>query len=273
MLRKYTVGVIGAGNMGEALIRGMLRSEQTNASRIIASNRNSTKLRNLKARYGIRISNFNPTVAEIADILILAVKPQDIENLCKEIKPFLRKNHQVIISIAAGVTVKKLKGHLSRDVKLIRVMPNTPALIDSGVSAIYSAPSVTEKEIQLAEEIFGAVGLTWRIDKEKDMDPITALSGTGPAYIYDIVNTLTEAGKSLGLPEQLAKELISHSIIGAARMIVQTGEAPKELWKKVASKGGTTVAAFKVLNDNNFQKILKKAVFAASQRAVQLGKM
>lgn len=272
MLRKYTIGIIGAGNMGEAIIRGMLKSGQTVAGRIIASNRNAGKLRNLKAHYGIRTSHFNPTVVEIADIIILAVKPQDIEIACGEIRPYLHQN-KVVISIAAGVTVKKLRHLLGRSAKLIRVMPNTPSLIDYGVSAIYAAPSVTEKEVQLAEEIFGAVGLTYRILKEKDMDPITALSGTGPAYIYDIIDALTKAGKNLGLPQNLAKEMITHTIIGAARMVMQTGEDPKVLWKKVASKGGTTVAAFKVLNRSGFQDILKRAVKAAAKRSKELGKL
>lgn len=272
MLRKYTVGLIGAGNMGEALIRGMLKSEQTVAGRIIASDINAGRLRHLKAHYGIRTSHFNPTVVETADIIILAVKPQDIEGACTEMRPYLRRS-QVIISIAAGVTIRKLKRLLGRGIKLIRVMPNTPALIDYGVSAIYAAPSVTEKEAQLAEEIFGAVGLTYRIGKEQEMDPITALSGTGPAYVYDIVDTLTRSGKRLGLPHQLAQELITHTIIGAARMVMQTGESPKDLWKKVASKGGTTVAAFKVLNKHRFQNILERAVAAAAKRSKELGKL
>lgn len=272
MLRKYTVGIIGAGNMGEAMIRGMLGSGQTIPSRVLASDVNSIRLRHLKSRYRIRISNFNTTVVEISDIIMLAVKPQEIENVCKEIKPHLHKN-QVIISIAAGVTVKKLHRLLGKTTKVIRVMPNTPALIDYGVSAIYSAPNVSEKEIQLAEEIFGAVGLTYRISSEKDMDTVTALSGTGPAYVYDIVDTLTSAGKKLGLPHQLAKELTVNTIIGAAYMIMMTGEDPKALWKKVASKGGTTVAAFDVLNRKGFQKILTSAVTAATKRSKELGKL
>lgn len=272
MLRKYTVGMIGAGNMGEAMIRGMLRSEQTIPSRVIASNRNSSKLRHLKSIYGIRTSQFNPTVVETSDILILAVKPQDMQTVCEEIRPYLRPR-QVVISIAAGVTVKKLRRLLGKNVKLIRTMPNTPALIDYGVTAIYSAPSVKEKESQLAEEIFGAIGLTYRIAKENEMDVITALSGTGPAYIYDIISTLTNVGKRLGLPPGLAKDLTTHTIIGAARMVMQTGEDPKDLWKKVASKGGTTVAAFKVLHKGRFQKTLENAVVAAAKRSRALGKL
>lgn len=272
MLRKYTVGIIGAGNMGEAMIRGMLRSGQTAPSRVIASDCNSGRLRYLKSRYRLRTSHFNATLVEIADIIILAVKPQDIQRVCVEIRPHLRKN-QVVISIAAGTAIKKLRRLLGRNVKLIRVMPNTPALIDYGVSAIYAAPSVKEHEAQLAEEIFGAVGLTYRIAKEEEMDPITALSGTGPAYIYDIVDTLTRAGSKLGLPYQLARELTINTIIGAAHMIMLTGEDPKELWKKVASKGGTTVAAFNVLNKRGFQKILSSAVNAAAKRSKELGKL
>ena len=272
MLRKYTVGVLGAGNMGEAMIRGMLRSDQTVPGRIIVSNRNASKLRHIKSTFNVRTSHFNSTVVESADIIILAVKPQDMEALCREIKPSLRKD-QVVISIAAGITITKLKKLLGRTVKLIRSMPNTPSLIDYGVTAIFAAPSVKEREAQLAEEIFGAVGLTFRISREKDMDAITALSGTGPAYIYDIIGTMTRAGKKLGIPEQLAQELITHTIIGAARMVMLTGEDPKKLWNKVASKGGTTVAAFDVLNKKGFQKILEDGVKAAAKRSKELGKL
>lgn len=272
MLRKYTVGILGAGNMGEALIRGMLRSEQTVPSRVVASNRNSTKLRNLKSKYGIRTSNFNSTVVETSDIIILAVKPQDMRTVCEEIREYI-KSSQVVISIAAGVTTSKLKRYLGPKIKLVRTMPNTPALIDYGVTVIYPASSVEEKEIQLAEEIFGAVGLTYRINKESEMDPITALSGTGPAYIYDIIDTLTSSGKKLGLPEDLAKELITHTIMGAAKMVMQTGEDPKTLWRKVASKGGTTVAAFDVLKKKGFKNILDSAVRAATKRSKELGKL
>lgn len=272
MLRKYTVGVIGAGNMGEALIKGMLSSEQTVPSRVIATNLDSARLRKLKSNYGIRTSNFNPTVVESSDIIILAVKPQNMQGVCEEIRDYLKKG-QVVISIAAGVTIKKLSDYLGKDVKLIRTMPNTPALIDYGVTAIYSAPSVKEKESQLAEEIFGAVGLTYRISKESDIDSITALSGSGPAYIYDVIGTLTKAGKDLGLPASFAKELTIHTIIGAAKMVQLTGEEPQALIDKVSSKGGTTVAAFKVLNDGGFQKTLAAAVKAAAARAKELGKL
>lgn len=258
--------------MGEALIRGMLRSEQTVASRVIVSNRNMSKLRKLKAHYGIRISRFNSMVVETSDIVILAVKPQDIKDTCTDIRSSLSRN-QVVISIAAGVTIKKLKKLLGSKVKLIRVMPNTPALIDNGVSAIHASGTVSEKELQLAEEIFAAVGLTYRIPKEGDMDTITALSGTGPAYVYDIIHTLSEAGRKLGLHPVLARELTVHTLIGAAKMVMLTGEEPKELWKRVASKGGTTVAAFNVLHKYKFQAILERAVRAAAKRSKELGRL
>ncbi len=272
MLKKYTVGVIGAGNMGEALIRGMLNSEQTVPVRIVASSRNAAKLRRLKTLYGIRTTNFNSAVVDICDIVLLAVKPQDMADVCTEIAPHL-KREQLVISIAAGITLKKLHRILGAKAKLVRAMPNTPALIDYGVTAIFASPSVKENEMQLAEEIFGAVGISFRIAKEKDMDPITALSGTGPAYVYEIIDSLTCAGKKLGLNEQLAKELVMHTIIGAAKMVMQTGEDPKELWKKVASKRGTTVAAFDVLRKRNFSKILQDAVRAAANRSRELGRI
>lgn len=271
MLRKYTVGVIGAGNMGTALIRGMLRSEQTVTGRIIASNRNSDKLRKLKANFGIRTTRFNATVVETADIVLLAVKPQDMEAACKDIREMIRDD-QVIISIAAGVTIKKLKKFLGENVKLIRAMPNTPALIDLGVTAVYSDPKVSEIEIQLAEEIFGAVGLTYRLAKESDMDPITAITGTGPAYIYDIIDTLSQAGKKMGLSAHVIREMFAHTVVGAAKMVLLTEEDPMDLWKKVASKGGTTVAAFDVLKKSGFKDILGKAVQAAAKRSKELGR-
>ncbi|MBU4484231.1 pyrroline-5-carboxylate reductase, partial [bacterium] len=259
------------GNMGEALIRGMLKSEQTVASRIVASNRNATKLRNLKAKYSIRTTNFNETVMEISDIILLAVKPQDMKTACKDLAGQVHPD-QIVISIAAGVTIKKLKKLLGAKVKIIRAMPNTPALIDNGVTALYADSSVKEIQVQLAEEIFGAVGLTYRLKKESEMDPVTALTGTGPAYIYDIIDTLSNTGKKLGLSKSQTQEMVAHTIIGAARMVLATGEDPIELWKRVASKGGTTVAAFDVLKKKKFKGALEAAVKAAAKRSKQLGK-
>lgn len=257
--------------MGTALIRGMLRSEQTVTGRIIASNRNADKLRKLKSNFGIRVTRFNTTVIETSDIVLLAVKPQDMEAACIDLKGLIRDD-QVIISIAAGVTVARLKKYLGKDVKLIRAMPNTPALIDLGVTAIYPDPNVNEIECQLAEEIFGAVGLTYRLGKESDMDPITAITGTGPAYIYDMIDTLSKAGKKLGLSSQMTREMFAHTVIGAAKLVLLSDEDPMDLWKKVASKGGTTVAAFDVLKKERFKATLEKAVRAAAKRSKELGK-
>lgn len=272
MKDKYIIGIIGAGNMGEALIRGLLRSSLVRSYEIIASDKLTKRTRFLEKTYGIHTTRSNFAVINATDIIILAMKPQDIDEIASQIKKDLTKDH-LIISIAAGVDFLRLRSLLGPNPKLIRVMPNLPALIDEGVSAIYCGPKMPERYRRFAHQIFQAVGSTVDIKEEKLMDVVTGLSGTGPAYFFAMMEALRDAGKKLGLSEKMANDLTIKTAFGAAQMAIQSQDTPEELRQKVTSKKGTTWAAMNYLKQRNFWNIMGEAVARATKRAGQLRKM
>lgn len=272
MKDSYIIGIIGAGNMGEALIKGLLRSQLVRSYEIIASGRRRAKLFRLEKTYGIHTTRNNREVMNATDTIILAVKPQNMDELMDEIRPYATKNH-LIISIAAGVDVKKLRHGLSPKPKLIRVMPNLPAVVDEGVSAIFCGPRIAERYRRFAHQIFQAVGATVDIRDERLMDVITGLSGTGPAYVFALMEAMTNAGKRLGLTPKLAQSLTLQTIVGAAELASQTNTEPSELRKRVTSKKGTTWAAMKVFKRRKFWNLLVEAIAAATKRSRQLRKL
>lgn len=269
MKDNYIIGIIGAGNMGEALIRGLLRSSLVRSYELIASDRTAKRVRFLEKTYGIHTTRKNPVVTAASDTIILAVKPQDIDSVCEEIRPVLTENH-LVISIAAGVDFARLRRALGNKSRLIRVMPNLPALIDEGVSAIYCGPRMAERYRRFAHQIFQAVGQTVDVREEKFMDVITGLSGTGPAYFFAMMEALRDAGKKLGLSEHMANMLTLKTAQGAAEMALQSNVPPEELRRRVTSKKGTTWAAMNYLHKKNFWKTMEEAVRAATKRAKEL---
>lgn len=269
MRDKYIIGIIGAGNMGEALIKGLLRSNLVRSYEIIASAKTYKRTRFLEKTYGIHTTRKNLIVTNASDTIILAVKPQDMETVCKQIRPAIKKDH-LVISIAAGIDFARLRKMLGTHPRLIRVMPNLPAVIDEGVSAIFCGPRMPERYRRFAHQIFQAVGQTVDIREEKLMDVVTGLSGTGPAYFFAMMEALIEAGKDLGLTEQMARLLTLQTAAGAAVLAFQSGRDPTELRKQVTSKKGTTWAAMKLLKRKKFWKTMEDAVCTATRRARQL---
>ncbi|MFA4875450.1 MAG: pyrroline-5-carboxylate reductase [bacterium] len=269
MRDNYIVGIIGAGNMGEALIKGLLRSNLVRSYEIIASARSAKRVRFLEKTYGVHTTRNNLAVTSASDTLLLAVKPQDMEGVCSQIKPAMTKNH-LVISIAAGIDFSRLRKMLGPKPRLIRVMPNLPAVIDEGVSAIFCGPRMPERYRRFAHQIFQAVGQTVDVREERLMDVITGLSGTGPAYFFALMEALHSAGKKLGLTDQMARSLTLQTAVGAAEMAAQSGRDPEELRAQVTSKKGTTWAAMKHLKRKNFWKIMEDAVGVATKRARQL---
>lgn len=272
MRDNYIIGIIGAGNMGEALIKGLLRSNLVRSYEIIASDNRSGRTRTLEKTYGIHTTRKNLAVISSSDTIILAVKPQDIENMCTEIKPAMTKNH-LIISIAAGIDFVRLRKMLGPKPRLIRVMPNLPAVIDAGVSAIYCGPRMPERYRRFAHQVFQAVGETVDVRHERLMDVITGLSGTGPAYFFAMMEALQSVGKKLGLTQKLSDALTLQTAVGAAEMAVQSGLGPKVLRAQVTSKKGTTWAAMKHLKRKKFWQTMEDAVRVATKRARQLRTM
>jgi len=269
MRTNYIVGIIGAGNMGEALIKGLLRSNLVRSYEILASSRTARRVRILEKTYGIHTTLKNLAVISATDTVILAVKPQDMEKVCEEIRPNITKDH-LIISIAAGVDITRLRGMLGRKPRLIRVMPNLPAVIDQGISAIYCGAKMPERYRRFAHQIFQAVGETVDIKDEGLMDVITGLSGTGPAYFFAMMEALADAGRKMGLSDRMSRLLTLKTAVGAAELASLNSKSPAELRAQVTSKRGTTWAAMKHLKRKDFWKTMEDAVRIATRRAHQL---
>ena len=269
MKDNYIVGVIGAGNMGEALIKGLLRSNLVRSYEILASARTQRRIRLLEKTYGVHTTRKNLSVVAACDTIILAVKPQDMENVCGEIRDKATKDH-LIISIAAGIDFSKLRQMLGAKPRLIRVMPNLPAVIDAGVSAIYCGPRMPERYRRFAHQIFQAVGQTVDIREEKLMDVVTGLSGTGPAYFFAMMEALCSAGRKMGLTDGMSRMLTLQTALGAAEMAASNGASPEELRRRVTSKKGTTWAAMRHMKKRNFWRTMEEAVAVATKRARQL---
>lgn len=259
-LQNKTIAFIGAGNMGEALIRGLLANKVLPASSIIAFDIRPERLDELRAAFGIR------TGTPEADILVLAVKPQQMS---AAVSSHVRQPSSLIISIAAGITTSRLEKELGGEPRVIRVMPNTPALLGAGAAAISKGRYATEEDVQTAEAILKAVGITVRIEEEL-LDAVTALSGSGPAYVFYVAEAMIQAGIKQGLSPEIARTLAVHTVFGASILMAQTGDDPAELRRKVTSPGGTTEAALKVMSDRKLAEIFSEAIAAAAKRGREL---
>jgi pyrroline-5-carboxylate reductase len=269
MQTNYIIGIIGAGNMGEALTRGLLRSNLVRPYEIIASARSHKRTKSLEKTYGIHTTRDNLALTSSCNTVVLAVKPQEMKNVCTQIKDSTTKDH-LLISIAAGVDFAMLRSLLGSKPRIIRVMPNLPSVIDAGISAIFCGPRMPERYRRFAHQIFQAVGDTVDVREEKLMDVITALSGTGPAYFFAMMEALRNAGIKLGLTRQMADILTIRTAAGAAGMVSQTGLSPEELRRRVTSKKGTTWAAMKLMKRKNFWGTMEEAVRCAAKRAKAL---
>ncbi|MCX9191504.1 pyrroline-5-carboxylate reductase [Carbonactinospora thermoautotrophica] len=260
------IAVIGAGKMGEALLSGMLRAGKQPGD-LMATVRRAERAKLLRERYGIEIVT-NAEAAKSADTLILAVKPQDMEVLLDELSPYVSAN-QLIVSVAAGITTGFIERRLTEGVPVVRVMSNTPVLVDEAMSAISPGAHAAEEHLRRTEEIFKPVGKTIRVP-ESQQDAVTALSGSGPAYFYYLVEAMTDAGLLLGLPRAVAHELVVQTAIGAAVMMRDSGEHPVILREAVTSPAGTTAAAVKELENHSVRAALIAALEAARNRSREL---
>lgn len=269
MLKNKKIGFIGVGNMGQAIINGLLAAKVVAKDNIIIYDSDNDKVQLLKKK-GVRIAADNGDLVDRSDIIILAVKPQIMDEVLEDIKEAVLKS-RLLISIAAGITTGHIEDLLARKVAVIRVMPNTPALIRQGATAICQGRFASVGDEKIAEEIFSSVGKTVKVD-ESLMNAVTGVSGSGPAYIFLIIETLIEAGRQVGLSQEKAEILARQTVLGAAMMAMETGEDTAALRRKVTSPGGTTEAALKYLDKKKFTRILIEAVKVAAVRARELGK-
>jgi len=270
MLKKKKIGVIGAGKMGSVIINGMISRNLISASSVAVSDAVTEQMEALGKTYGIHTTSDNKKLVESSDIIILAVKPQNMAEVLADISETAHQK-KLFISIAAGVTTALIEEHLKKGSKVIRVMPNTPALIGEGATAITGGSHATGKDLDIARHIFESVGMTVAV-KESLMDAVTGLSGSGPAYCFLIIEALTDAGVSLGLSRDIALKLSVQTILGSAKLCQQTGKHPAELKDMVTSPGGTTIAGLKVLEQGKLRATLMAAVEAAASRSEALGR-
>jgi pyrroline-5-carboxylate reductase len=260
------LAIFGAGVMGEALLSGLLRSGRR-VEDLLVTERRPDRVAELRETYGVEaVSNIDAALK--ADTLVLVVKPQDMGALVEEIAPHVRPG-ALVVSLAAGITTDFLESRLAAGVPVVRVMPNTPALVDEGIAAIASGAHCDEAHLAEAETLLRAVGRVVRLD-EKHLDAVTAISGSGPAYLFYVAEAMIEAGVFLGLPRATAAELVIQTCYGAATMLRETGEHPSVLRENVTSPGGTTVAALRVLDDHKVRAAFIAALEAARDRSVEL---
>jgi len=265
------IAFIGGGNMARSLIGGLIRTGMS--AQLITASEPNEDLRGALARdFSIATHASNADAAHDANVLVLAVKPQMMKTACEGLRAIVQATHPLIVSIAAGITIDQLHRWLGGNVAIVRCMPNTPALIGAGATGLCANERVTADQRAHAQGIVDAVGLSCWIDDESSMDTVTALSGSGPAYFFLLVEALEEAAAAQGLPRQAARELAAQTCLGAGRMLRESDVDAAELRRRVTSPGGTTQAALESFAADKFADIVARAVAAARKRGGELSR-
>lgn len=272
MLKDKKIGIIGTGNMGEALISGLVYSRSSVPENIICSDIRKEKLKYIKEEYGVVTKKSNIDVAKASEIIIYAVKPQIMAAIMRETAECLDMN-KLIISIAAGVPMAAIEAYLNKELRLIRVMPNIAASVKESATAIAAGKNASKNDIRIAKAIFDSVGTSIFIEENILMDAITGLSGSGPAYIFIIVDAMADAGVKMGLSRDDALLLSIQTVLGAAKLLKETKAHPGQLKDKVTSPGGTAIAGIHTLEKGGLRTTLINAVEAATSRSKELGEM
>ena len=263
------IAFIGAGNMAGALIGGLL-ADGVSAQNLIAADPSAERCQVLAAATGIRTTPDNKTAVARAQIVVLAVKPQILERVAREIAAQVQKSAPLVVSIVAGVRCDTLSAWLGDGVALIRTMPNTPAMIQCGATALFATADVSDRQREQAESLMRAVGLTQWVDNESLIDAVTAVSGSGPAYFFLVIEAMEAAARQLGLSKETAHLLTLQTALGAARMALESSETPAKLRKRVTSPGGTTERALGILEDGGIRDLFARALAGARDRSIEL---
>lgn len=264
------IGFIGAGNMGSALIAGIVKGRKFKADQLVVSDIKEERTDYLVRKYHVRKADSNQTLMKDCSTIILAVKPKEIGLVLEDVKNEIRDDH-LLISIAAGVPIKAIRNTLQRDLPIIRVMPNTPAMVRMGIAAISPGPLAKARDIDMAVKILSQVGETVIVDEEM-MDAVTALSGSGPGYIFYVMEALVDAGTKVGLKKEIALKLAVQTTLGTAKLAMESKDSLAELRDKVTSPGGTTSKGLAVMNERSLADIIIEAVEAACKRSKELSK-
>lgn len=270
MLRSKTIGFLGAGSMAEALIRGLLDRGVVEPRQLLVTNRaNAARLKVLARSFGVAAEADKRRVVAQADILVLACKPKDVAELLAQVGGETRPG-QVLLSVAAGIGTATLAAAVAPGVQVVRAMPNTSCQVGESATAFCQGPGATPEAAALSRAILGAVGRVVEVP-EHLLDAVTGLSGSGPAYVYLMMEAMVQAGANVGLPVAVARELAVQTLKGAAKMLDETGEDPADLRRKVTSPGGTTMAGLQELSEAGFSEALVRAVARATRRSQELG--
>ncbi len=267
-----SIAFIGAGNMAAALISGLI-ADGTPPALLLASDPDETRLQQLASTAEIRTLQDNDAAVREADVVVLAVKPQILQRVARGIVGAVQDRRPLVISIAAGVRSDTLERWLGGGVALVRSMPNTPAMLQAGATALYATSEVSEAQREQAESVLRAVGLVQWIEDEALMDAVTALSGSGPAYFFLFMEAMERAGEGLGLPAETARLLTLQTALGAARMAIEAGEDPAELRRRVTSPGGTTEQAITSFEKDDLAGLVARALTAARDRSIELSRL
>jgi pyrroline-5-carboxylate reductase len=268
-LAERTIATVGSGVMAEAMIAGLLRGELVAPEQIVASHPRAERRDHLRAEYGIRVVGDNRDALQSADVILLGIKPQMLGRVGREIGPRLRRG-QLVLSVLAGATTAALVGTLGHD-QVIRAMPNTPARLGKGVTVWYATPATTEEQRAQAAALLGALGTQIEVDDEKMVAMATAVSGTGPTYVFLVMEALIDAAVHLGFPRHVAHDLVVETLEGSTLFAKQSSMHPAELRNMVTSPGGTSAAALHELESGRLRTVLSEAVWAAFRRTVELG--
>ncbi len=270
-LRKKKIAILGSGNMGEALVKGLLRAGKTPPESLVCTDPRAERREELQKRYGVQVSADNRAAAAQADLVVLAVKPQVIDALLDEIASAIDAR-KLVISIAAGVPIAAIARKLGAGVRIVRAMPNTPALVGAGAAALARGPHATQPDLEQALALFEAVGVAVVVE-EHHLDAVTGLSGSGPAFVFIAIEALADGGVKVGLARPIAMALAAQAVMGSAKLVLESGEHPGRLKDQVTSPGGTSIAGVHALEQHGFRAALIAAVEAATKRSKELGEL
>jgi pyrroline-5-carboxylate reductase len=264
-----TLAFLGAGNMASAMLRGLIAQNISESARIFAADVRPEALRALADTLGIQVSPSNRDACAAADVVVLAVKPQVLESVVMDVANVIGET-KLLISIAAGVPIARIRQWLGGRGRVVRAMPNTPAMVGAGATAMARGPGVTDDDVAVAQRLFAATGTVVNVE-ERLLDAVTGLSGSGPGYAFVAIEALSDAGVRAGLGRDVATRLAAQTLLGAAKMVLETGEHPARLKDMVTSPAGTTIAGIAALDAHGFRHALHAAVEAATARSKELG--
>jgi len=265
------IGFIGGGNMASSLISGLIASGHS-PQHLWVSDINPDALKALAENLNVNTSTSNDTVINEVDVIVLAVKPQILSNVAKSAAALIQQNKSLVVSIAAGISQQSLSQWLGADTAIVRCMPNTPALVLTGATALHANARVTVEQRNLAENIMRSVGIALWVKDESELDAVTAVSGSGPAYYFLLMEAMEKAALELGLSEATARLLVQQTALGAAKIALESSESPEQLRRRVTSPGGTTQRAIETFEQGGFTELVSKALHAARDRSIEMSK-